>query len=101
MRKQYYNSAKKRKEEMKKVEDLVISFSVIRHDIRFTLKHDKDLIWQVNYLKRFDCDRVVVRDGMGKAIYRIYRYIGYFFNLWSILPIMVKGWTLVPESSTC
>ena len=76
MRKQYYNSAKKRKEEMKKVEDLVISFSVIRHDIRFTLKHGKDLIWQVNYFKKL-----------------------IMIDLWSILPIMVKKWTFTPKSS--
>ena len=35
VRKQYYNTAKKKKDELKKVEDLVTSYSVIRYDVRF------------------------------------------------------------------
>ena len=47
VRKQYYNTAKKKKDELKKVEDLVTSYSVIRHDVRLTLRHNKELLWQV------------------------------------------------------
>ena len=46
MRKQLYNSGKKKKEEMKKIEDLVMAYSIIRHDVRFCLKHNKETIWQ-------------------------------------------------------
>ena len=47
VRKQYYNTSKKKKDELKKVEDLVTSYAVIRHDVRFTLRHNKELLWQV------------------------------------------------------
>ena len=47
VRKQYYNTSKKKKDELKKVEDLVTSYGVIRHDVRFTLRHNKELLWQV------------------------------------------------------
>ncbi|XP_077978141.1 PMS1 protein homolog 1-like [Glandiceps talaboti] len=48
VRKQYYNNAKRRKEEMKKVEDLVMAFGVINPEVRFSLRHDKTTIIQKN-----------------------------------------------------
>lgn len=46
VRKQYYSSAKKCREELKRVEDLVIAYSVVRHDVRFWVRHNKDLVFQ-------------------------------------------------------
>ena len=46
VRKQYYNTAKKKKDSLKKVEDLVIALGMVNCDVRFALRHGKDLIWQ-------------------------------------------------------
>ena len=48
VRRQFYNTAKKKKEELKRVEDLLMSYGAIRPGIRLTLKHGKDLVWQKN-----------------------------------------------------
>ncbi|XP_070566727.1 PMS1 protein homolog 1-like [Ptychodera flava] len=48
VRKQYYNNTKRRKEEVKKVEDLVMAFGLIRPGVRFTLRHDKTMVLQKN-----------------------------------------------------
>ncbi len=49
VRKQFYNTTKKKRDEVKKVEDLVTSFSVVRHDVRFTLRHNKEILCQVDF----------------------------------------------------
>ena len=48
VRRQFYNSAKKKKEELKKVEDLLMWYGAIRPGTRLSLRHGKDLIWQKN-----------------------------------------------------
>lgn len=50
MRRQYYNNIKKKKDELKKIEDLVMAFGIIQPGVRLTLRNDKDLIWQKNAL---------------------------------------------------
>lgn len=41
VRKQYFNSTKRRKEELKKVEDLVSAFTLAAPGVHLTLSHDK------------------------------------------------------------
>lgn len=48
VRKQYYNTNKKKREELKRIEDLVMSYGLIQPDIRITLRHNRDLMWQKN-----------------------------------------------------
>ena len=48
VRKQYYSNVKRRKEELKKVEDLLMSYGAIRCDIRVSLSHNKKPVWQKN-----------------------------------------------------
>ncbi|OWF40894.1 PMS1 protein homolog 1-like [Mizuhopecten yessoensis] len=48
VRRQIYNNVKKKKEELKKVETLVMAFGLIFPTIRITLRHNKDLVWQKN-----------------------------------------------------
>ena len=48
VRRQFYNTAKKKKEELKKVEDLLMWYGAIRPGTRLSLRHDKDVIWQKN-----------------------------------------------------
>ncbi|XP_078464494.1 PMS1 protein homolog 1 isoform X4 [Lampetra planeri] len=46
VRKQFYSTAKKCKEELKKIEDLFVAYGVIHPDIRFSLAHNKAVVWQ-------------------------------------------------------
>ncbi|XP_075686039.1 PMS1 protein homolog 1 [Rhinoderma darwinii] len=46
VRKQYYSTAKKCKEELKKIQDLIISYGLIKPDVRIVLVHNKVIIWQ-------------------------------------------------------
>ena len=48
VRRQFYNNLKKKKDELKKIEDLLIAFSIILPKVRFTLTHDKERIFQKN-----------------------------------------------------
>lgn len=46
VRKQYYKNSKHCKEDLKKVEDIVLSFGITHPQVRFVLKHNKSIIWQ-------------------------------------------------------
>ncbi|XP_065493198.1 PMS1 protein homolog 1 isoform X2 [Caloenas nicobarica] len=46
VRKQFYSTNKKCKEELKKVQDLLIAYGIIKPDLRITLSHNKAVIWQ-------------------------------------------------------
>ncbi|XP_050718978.1 PMS1 protein homolog 1-like isoform X2 [Eriocheir sinensis] len=51
VRKQYYSSTKRRKEEMKKVEDLVSAFTLAAPEVHLTLSHDKCAVIQKSSVK--------------------------------------------------
>ncbi|NWI91149.1 PMS1 protein, partial [Pitta sordida] len=46
VRKQFYSTNRKCKEELKKVQDLLIAYGIIKPDLRVTLIHNKAVIWQ-------------------------------------------------------
>ncbi|KAM9010900.1 PMS1 protein homolog 1 isoform 2-T5 [Ara ararauna] len=46
VRKQFYSTNRKCKEELKKVQDLVTAYGIIKPDLRITLTHNKAVIWQ-------------------------------------------------------
>ncbi|XP_041662293.1 PMS1 protein homolog 1 [Cheilinus undulatus] len=46
VRRQYYSSTKKCKEELKKVQDLLMAYAIIKPDLRITLVHNKVAVWQ-------------------------------------------------------
>ncbi|XP_040004365.1 PMS1 protein homolog 1 isoform X2 [Xiphias gladius] len=46
VRRQYYSSTKKCKEELKKVQDLLMAYAIIKPDLRLTLVHNKVVVWQ-------------------------------------------------------
>ncbi|XP_055959436.1 PMS1 protein homolog 1 isoform X2 [Patella vulgata] len=46
VRKQYHNTVKKKKTELKKIEDLLKAYSIIKPEIRITLRHNKEMIVQ-------------------------------------------------------
>ncbi|XP_022099089.1 PMS1 protein homolog 1-like [Acanthaster planci] len=46
VRKQYYTNAKRQRDELKKVEDLIMSYGAIRPAVRFSISHNKSVLWQ-------------------------------------------------------
>lgn len=46
-----YNSAKKKKEDFQKVEKLLISYGLIHPEMRITLRHNKEVVWQKHSTK--------------------------------------------------
>ncbi|XP_037379592.1 PMS1 protein homolog 1 [Talpa occidentalis] len=46
VRKQFYSTAKKCKDELKKVQDLLISYGILKPDLRIMFVHNKAVIWQ-------------------------------------------------------
>nr|XP_057937402.1 PMS1 protein homolog 1 [Doryrhamphus excisus] len=46
VRRQYYSSAKRCKDELKKVQDLMMAYAIIKPDLRLTLTHNKVVLWQ-------------------------------------------------------
>uniref|UniRef100_A0A3B4Y8I8 PMS1 homolog 1, mismatch repair system component n=1 Tax=Seriola lalandi dorsalis TaxID=1841481 RepID=A0A3B4Y8I8_SERLL len=46
VRRQYYSSTKKCKEELKKVQDLLMAYAIMKPDLRLSLVHNKVVVWQ-------------------------------------------------------
>ncbi|KAK1903388.1 PMS1 protein like 1 [Dissostichus eleginoides] len=46
VRRQYYSTTKKCKEELKKVQDLLLAYAIIKPELRLTLIHNKVVVWQ-------------------------------------------------------
>ncbi|NWU64478.1 PMS1 protein, partial [Pterocles burchelli] len=46
VRKQFYSTNKKCKEELKKVQELLTTYGIIKPELRITLSHNKAVIWQ-------------------------------------------------------
>ena len=48
VRKQYSSGNKKCKEELKKIEDLVMAYGLVHPSLRIILRHNKTVVWQKN-----------------------------------------------------
>uniref|UniRef100_A0AAR2KTC4 HMG box domain-containing protein n=1 Tax=Pygocentrus nattereri TaxID=42514 RepID=A0AAR2KTC4_PYGNA len=46
VRRQYYSNSKKCKEEVKKVQDLLMAYAIIKPELRIIFTHNKAMIWQ-------------------------------------------------------
>ncbi|XP_041940022.1 PMS1 protein homolog 1 isoform X2 [Alosa sapidissima] len=46
VRRQYYSNTKKCKEELKKVQDLLMAYAVVKPELRITFAHNKVVVWQ-------------------------------------------------------
>ncbi|XP_073702181.1 PMS1 protein homolog 1 [Garra rufa] len=46
VRRQYYSNTKKCKEELKRVQNLLMAYAVVKPELRITLSHNKAVIWQ-------------------------------------------------------
>lgn len=60
VRKQFLSSKKKCKEELKKIEDLVMSFGCIHPEVRLVLWHNKSIIWQKGKVNDYKTAMVTV-----------------------------------------
>ncbi|KAI8777250.1 PMS1 protein 1 [Biomphalaria glabrata] len=46
VRKQYYASSQRKKDDLNKIEDFLMAFALIKPSLRITFKHDREMIWQ-------------------------------------------------------
>ncbi|XP_026127225.1 PMS1 protein homolog 1 [Carassius auratus] len=46
VRRQYYSNTKKCKEELKRVQNLLMAYAVVKPELRITLSHNKAVVWQ-------------------------------------------------------
>ncbi|XP_004628679.1 PMS1 protein homolog 1 [Octodon degus] len=65
VRKQFYSTAKKCKDELKKIHDLLISYGIIKPDLRIIFVHNKAVIWQKT---RVSDHRMALMSVLGTAI---------------------------------
>lgn len=56
---------KKKKEDLKNVENLLLSYGVILPKVRFTLRHNKEMIWQKVVLEN---TAAVLQSILGKGV---------------------------------
>lgn len=84
VRKQFYGSAKKCKEELKNIEDLLMAYGLINPVLRVTLRNNKNLVWQKNK----SCDvKTALMDVFGIHIFNQLEYIEHVDES---LPITLK-----------
>nr|XP_045003901.1 PMS1 protein homolog 1 isoform X1 [Jaculus jaculus]XP_045003902.1 PMS1 protein homolog 1 isoform X1 [Jaculus jaculus]XP_045003903.1 PMS1 protein homolog 1 isoform X1 [Jaculus jaculus]XP_045003904.1 PMS1 protein homolog 1 isoform X1 [Jaculus jaculus] len=65
VRKQFYSTAKKCKDELKKIQDLLISYGILKHDVRIVFVHNKAVIWQKS---RVSDHRMALMSVLGTAV---------------------------------
>nr|XP_055201317.1 PMS1 protein homolog 1 isoform X5 [Nyctereutes procyonoides] len=65
VRKQFYSTAKKCKDEIKKVQDLLISYGILKPELRIVFIHNKAVIWQKT---RVSDRQVALRAVLGTAV---------------------------------
>ncbi|KAM8900917.1 PMS1 protein homolog 1 isoform 2-T2 [Lycaon pictus] len=65
VRKQFYSTAKKCKDEIKKVQDLLISYGILKPELRIVFIHNKAVIWQKT---RVSDHQVALRAVLGTAV---------------------------------
>ena len=65
VRKQYYRSPKRCKEDLKKVEEVVLAFGITHPRVRLVFKHNKTIVWQKMQTSDFKTNLQLV---LGSAI---------------------------------
>lgn len=58
VRKQFYQTAKRKKEEVAKVEDLLLSYGLIHPELHLSFHHDSTLVWQKTRVSDFKANVV-------------------------------------------
>lgn len=65
VRRQFYNTNKKKKDELKRIEDLLLSYGIVSPSVRISLRHNKDIIWQKNQVKDV---KTAILETLGKDV---------------------------------
>lgn len=60
VRRQYFRSVKRCREDLKKVEDVMLAFGIAHPNVRFVLKHGKCVLWQKMRISEFSPNLAVV-----------------------------------------
>lgn len=60
VRRQYFRSVKRCREDLKKVEDVMMAFGITHPNVRFVLKHSKCVLWQKMRISEFSSNLAVV-----------------------------------------
>jgi len=66
VRKQFYNNSTRRKEDLKRIEEVLIAYSIVKPKLRLTLKHNKDLIWQRTSM---DSTKTALIQALGRPVF--------------------------------
>lgn len=72
VRRQYYSSSTRKKEELKRVEDLLMCYGYINHGVRFALSHNKKLVWQKSIVA--SC-KVALLNTVGSSVMNQMEYV--------------------------
>ncbi|XP_035223307.1 PMS1 protein homolog 1-like isoform X2 [Stegodyphus dumicola] len=75
VRRQFYRSIKNKKEELKNVEDILISFGCIQTGVRFILGHNKHQLWQKTVVRDAEAGLIQV---FGNSVVDHLEKIDYF-----------------------
>ncbi|NXX17657.1 PMS1 protein, partial [Podargus strigoides] len=102
VRKQFYSTNKKCKEELKKIQDLLIAYGMINPDLRITLTHNKAVIWQKIRVSdhKMACMSVLGRAVMGSMVPFQHRCEDPEINLSGFLPQAQSDSSLTSLSSS-
>uniref|UniRef100_A0A8C9L6I0 PMS1 homolog 1, mismatch repair system component n=1 Tax=Pavo cristatus TaxID=9049 RepID=A0A8C9L6I0_PAVCR len=102
VRKQFYSTNKKCKEELKKVQDLLIAYGIIKPELRITFVHNKAVIWQKNRVSdhKMACMSVLGTAVMGSMVPFQHRCEDPEINLSGFLPKAGSDSSLTSLSSS-
>uniref|UniRef100_A0A803YLN3 PMS1 homolog 1, mismatch repair system component n=1 Tax=Meleagris gallopavo TaxID=9103 RepID=A0A803YLN3_MELGA len=102
VRKQFYSTNKKCKEELKKVQDLLIAYGIIKPELRITFVHNKAAIWQKNRVSdhKMACMSVLGTAVMGSMVPFQHRCEDPEINLSGFLPKAESDSSLTSLSSS-
>ncbi|NXG47288.1 PMS1 protein, partial [Psilopogon haemacephalus] len=102
VRKQFYSTTRKCKEELKKVQDLLTAYGIIKPELRITLTHNKAVIWQKTRVSdhKMACMSVLGTAVMGSMVPFQHRSQDPEINLSGFLPKADSDSSLTSLSSS-
>ncbi|XP_063174138.1 PMS1 protein homolog 1 isoform X2 [Candoia aspera] len=95
VRKQFYSTDKKCKEEIKKIQKLLMAYGIIKPELRIMFKHNKTIIWQK--IKVLD-HKMAFMEVVGPAIMKS---MVPFQQHYEDLEISFSGFVPKPDSNRC
>jgi DNA mismatch repair protein PMS1 len=65
VRRQFYNTNKKKRDELKRIEDLLLSYGIVSPAVRIILRHNKEIAWQKNPVLD---SKTAIMETLGKSV---------------------------------